>query len=123
MDKEEILSVTEELGGSFDSPFEGDFDTVVLRHRDTKKWFGLYFSVPKRYFREEGKAEFCLNLKCDPALASILFQNYAGILPAYHMNKTHWITVRLRRDVPEEEIKNLMRLSFDLTQSAKQKKL
>ena len=31
------------------------------------------------------------------------------------MNKTHWITVRLHSDVPDEEIVKLLNLSYDLT--------
>ena len=69
MEREEILSYIESFGGvAYDCPFEGDFDSVVLRHVSTRRWFGLYFAVPKRYFGEEGEgSEFCLNLKCPAA--------------------------------------------------------
>lgn len=97
-----------------DCPFEEDFETLVFRHKQTRRWFGLWLKVPKKYFGG-AEDEFCLNLKCPPQLSEILCQNYKGIFPAYHMNKAHWITVRLCSDVPEEEIKNLIRLSYDLT--------
>lgn len=38
-----------------------------------------------------------------------------GILPAYHMNKEHWITVLLDGTVEKEEICNLIDISFELT--------
>ena len=28
-----------------DNPFEGDFDTTVLRHKDTGKWFGIIMNI------------------------------------------------------------------------------
>ena len=38
-----------------------------------------------------------------------------GILPAYHMNKEHWITILLDGTVPEQKICDLIDISFDLT--------
>ena len=35
------------------------------------------------------------------------------------MNKEKWLTVRLDGSVPEDEIKNLIGLSFELTSSKK----
>ena len=116
MEKEEIIRAAERLEGSAaDYPFEGDFETVVFRHKQTRRWFGLVLKVPKRYLGEGARDEVCLNLKCPRDLSEILRQNYKGILPAYHMNKSHWITVRLHADVPQEEILRLWGLSYDLT--------
>ena len=44
-----------------------------------------------------------------------------GILPAYHMNKEHWITILLDGTVPKQKICDLIDISFDLTRR-KQKK-
>lgn len=97
-----------------DTPFAGDAQTTVLRHADTKKWFGILLAVPKRYFGEGEGSEVCLNAKCPPELSAMLRQSYAGVLPAYHMNKERWVTVRLG-GVPEEEVKNVLLLSRELT--------
>ncbi len=115
MEMKELTEWIKGLGNvTADSPFEEDFETLVFRHSKTRRWFGLWLKVPKKYFGG-AEDEFCLNLKCPPQLSEILRQNYKGILPAYHMNKAHWITVRIRSDVPGEEIRNLIRLSYDLT--------
>ena len=37
--------------------------------------------------------DLSMNLKCDPELAISLREQYPGIIPGYHMNKTHWNTV------------------------------
>lgn len=33
------------------------------------------------------------NVKCDPEKAIALREEFACVLPAYHMNKTHWNTI------------------------------
>lgn len=33
------------------------------------------------------------NVKCDPAKALELRENYPCVLPGYHMNKKHWNTI------------------------------
>ncbi|MBQ8907437.1 MAG: MmcQ/YjbR family DNA-binding protein [Clostridia bacterium] len=36
------------FGAEADYPFEKDFETAVLRHRDNRKWFALVMRVPRR---------------------------------------------------------------------------
>ena len=36
-----------------------------------------------------------ISLKCDPALAMELREQYPDVTPAYHFNKKHWNTVYL----------------------------
>ena len=42
-------------------------------------------------------------------------------MPAYHMNKMHWITVLLNGTVPQERVFDLIDMSFLATASAKKK--
>jgi predicted DNA-binding protein (MmcQ/YjbR family) len=119
--REEIISMALELPGSAaDTPFEGDGISTVLRHGDTGKWFGLVFRAPRNRvgLTGEGWADI-LNLKCDPLVSYGLMQEYPDILPAWHMNKQLWITVRLEGNVPRETLELLMRMSFDLTSKKK----
>jgi predicted DNA-binding protein (MmcQ/YjbR family) len=51
-----------------------------------------------------------INLKCDPAKVEDLRADYNYIIPGYHMNKTHWITILLNEDA---EIKVVRRLTED----------
>lgn len=62
---------------------------------------------------QEGNLD-ALNLKCDPVLNSLL-RGEEGILPAYHMNKKHWITILLDSSFPKEQVYNLIDNSYDLT--------
>ena len=115
MEKKELTEWIKGLGEvTADCPFEEDFETQVFRHAKTRRWFGLWLKVPKKYFGG-AEDEFCLNLKCPPQLSEILRQNYKGILPAYHMNKASWITAALDGSIPDDKLKMLLELSFEAT--------
>ena len=60
-----------------------------------------------------GNAEV-LNVKCAPLLVGSLWLQ-AGFLPAYHMNKSSWITAALDGSVPAETIELLLDVSYELT--------
>ena len=88
---------------------------AVYRHRENRKWFAVVMNLSKRKIGidEEGIVDV-MNLKCDPILiGSLLLKK--GIFPAYHMNKGNWISVILDGSVPDQEIKWLVDMSFDLT--------
>lgn len=97
-------------------------DSAVFRHTENGKWFGVLMRVsaeklPRLRETGTGGTEFVniLNLKCEPDLAAALAAGKRGIFPAYHMNKTHWISVCLNGSVSEEELDSLIELSFELT--------
>ncbi|MEZ4798474.1 MAG: MmcQ/YjbR family DNA-binding protein [Flavobacteriales bacterium] len=54
-----------------------------------------------------------INLKCDPERAVELREQYDGIKPGYHMNKTHWNTVSTAGDVPDPLMLELLKHSYD----------
>jgi predicted DNA-binding protein (MmcQ/YjbR family) len=91
-----------------DYPFDevvNDYATTVMRHKANKKSFALIM-------RHNGA--LYLNLKCDPLEADFLRQAFEGVIPGYHMNKTHWNTIVIDSDVPDEEIKRQIERSYDL---------
>lgn len=115
IERTEILKMTINLlHAGHDCPFSKDQETTVLRRRDNGKWFGIWLRVPRRIFGEGQGSEFALNLKCEPVLARMLRTTYAGIVPAYHMNKVHWLTVRLNGSVPREEVEKLLCFACEL---------
>ena len=59
-----------------------------------------------------------LNLKCDPALAPLLRENVPGVIPGYHMNKTHWNSVVLSQ-APDDEVLRMLEHSYALTKPKK----
>ena len=63
------------------------------------------------------------NLKCDPDRAISLREEYDGVIPGYHMSKTHWNTVYFDRDVPESLLIELIDHSYDLILKGFSKKI
>ena len=94
----------------------GEDDGAVLRHSDNRKWFALVMRVGRGKLGLAGDGQVdVVNLKiADRMFKDVLMQN-KGILPAYHMNKRHWISVILDGTMPEEELTLLIRDSYRLT--------
>ena len=88
---------------------------TTFKHINNKKWFALIADVPyeKLKIKKEGIVDV-INLKNIPELIGSL-RKENGILPAYHMNKEHWISILLDGTVPIEKICDLIDVSYDLT--------
>ncbi|HEY8914277.1 MmcQ/YjbR family DNA-binding protein [Lacisediminihabitans sp.] len=55
-----------------------------------------------------------VSLKCDPEESIALRAEFPQITPGYHLNKKHWITVRLEGGVPDELVEQLLTASHAL---------
>ena len=62
-----------------------------------------------------------VNLKCDPLLVDAM-RREPGFFPAYHMNKTHWITAALDGSADDEKLRFILEMSYDLTKPKTQRK-
>lgn len=58
-----------------------------------------------------------LSLKCDPLLAETLRDRYESVMPGYHLNKKHWNTILLTGQLSDDEVKALIRHSYELVAS------
>lgn len=100
----------------------GEDDGAVLRHSDNRKWFALVMNVDRKKLGLSGDGHVdVVNLKIEDKMFKDVLMRDAGILPAYHMNKEHWITVLLDGTVEEEQVCGLIDLSFAATASKKAK--
>lgn len=100
----------------------GEDDGAVLRHSDNRKWFALVMCVGREKLGLAGDGQVdVVNLKIEDRMFKDVLMQDKGILPAYHMNKEHWITVLLDGTVEEEQICSLIDLSFAATASKKKK--
>jgi predicted DNA-binding protein (MmcQ/YjbR family) len=88
-------------GAKLDYPF-GE-NTAVYKTDD--KMFALV---------RENKEPVQISLKCDPILAETLRSKYDTVMPGYHLNKKHWNTIVLTGQIPWDDIKDLIRHSYDL---------
>jgi len=103
-------------GTSPDYPFDTDFQTAVLRHADSRKWYAIVMRVPRRKFGlVSDEVIDVVNLK----LPTEMFGSFGaedGVFPAYHMNKVHWISVLLP-DAPQDVVSFLTSVSFEATKT------
>ncbi len=101
-------------GVTADYPWEDK--NAVYRHKDNKKWFALIMDIPKSKLGiADDEIVSVVNLKCGPLLSGSLLGD-EGIHPAYHMNKAHWITLRLDSSVPDDKVLWLLDISHNLTE-------
>lgn len=122
MNKQQFLEYClDAFATSPDYPFDMDFETAVLRHADSKKWYALVMRIPRsKLGTDSDEMVDVVNLK----LPQEMFGSFGaddGVYPAYHMNKLHWISVILQ-DAPTDVIRLLVYASFEATGMAKRKK-
>ena len=116
MTKEKLVNYCAETYGTVpDCPFEEDFVTTVLRHGDTKKWYGIVMEISRRKFGiDSDETTSVLNVKL-PTEMHGSFSKADGVYPAYHMNKNHWVSVVLA-DAPDDLVEFLINVSFEVTE-------
>ena len=102
MNIEDFREYCLKLDDGVEESFPFDNDTLVFKVKN--KIFAL---------ANVEKFEF-INMKCNPEKALELRENYNGIEPGYHMNKKHWNSVYLNKDVKDILVKELIQHSFDL---------
>ena len=107
MNKEEIINYCLLLKDTYkETPFPEDFESVVLKHKENKRWFALLMNV---------KGKLYLNIKTEPEYSELLRKSYKYIIPAYHMNKIHWNTIIVEECKDVELLKELVNGSYQLT--------
>lgn len=63
-----------------------------------------------------------VTFKCIPEDGALLVGQYESVIPGYHMNKKHWITISLTGELPEEMLIDLANNSYNLVVSKLTKK-
>lgn len=94
-----------------DYPFH-DPNWCVIRHKENRKVFAWIFDKDGHVW---------VNLKCDPTWREFWRETFVSVLPAYHLNKTHWNSVILDGTVPREDICRMVGESYDLTKAKNEK--
>ncbi len=94
-----------------DYPFH-DPNWCVMRHRGNRRVFAWIFDKDGHTW---------INVKCDPAWTQFWRDAFAAVIPAYHLNKTHWNSIILDGTIPEKDICTMIRESYQLTSSRRKK--
>ena len=95
---------------------------AIFRHPASKKWYAALMRVlPEKLGLAEGEALDVMDIRCSTIMIGSLLST-KGFLPAYHMNKNHWISIILDGSVPDKEITPLLELSYDSVAPKRRKK-
>lgn len=90
-----------------DFPFGEGTSVYKIGHKETGE--GKLFAIIS-----DESSPLRVSLKCDPILAVNLREKYESVVPGYHLNKKHWNTVICSGQLDDEEIKDLVRHSYQL---------
>ena len=105
--------VQEKYGNQLEYLWEKSPDTAVLRHEDNQKWYAILMRISwDRLDKGRDGLVEAVNLKHDQ-VADLLSQK--GIYPAFHMNKSYWISLPLDDTLTDEKVLELFERSWFLT--------
>ena len=103
--------MTENIVPYHDNPFEKT-DAMGFMVEDKGKWYALMMQVPLQKLGVASKADaLILNMKIHPEDKERLIAT-DGIFEAYHMNKTHWISIALNVCTDDALIKECIYTSY-----------
>lgn len=98
----------------------------ALSKDDTEE--GLPFGNETLVFKVKGKIFLLMgldndpvqfNVKCDPARAIELREEYECVIPGYHMNKKHWNTIIIDGTLSRKQLKEMIDHSYSLVAKRK----
>ena len=102
-------------GGNHVNPFK-KYPDILAMVNEKNKWYALLLDVEYNKLNKNiditTKVKI-LNLKYPTDNISDIIDNQ-NIFPAYHMNKKHWISVVLDKNIKLETIKELIDISYSL---------
>ena len=122
MDQAELARYARETYGTeAEHLFPETPETYILRHRENRKWYAVVMSVPRKKLGLTGEEPvFLLDVKCGPLLSGS-YLGKPGVVPAWHMNKTHWLGLLLDGSASEETVRELLEISYRLTAGSRKK--
>ena len=95
---------------------------AIFRHSGSRKWYAVLMRVlPEKLGLPGEEALDIIDIKCSTIMIGSLLST-KGFLPAYHMNKNHWISIVLDNSVPDDQITPLLELSYDSVTPKRRKK-
>ena len=86
---------------------------AIFRHPASKKWYAAMMRVlPVKLGLAGEETLDVMDIRCSTIMIGSLLST-KGFLPAYHMNKNHWISIVLDGSVSDDQITPLLELSYD----------
>jgi len=107
--------IAEKYGVSPEYPWLSSPLHGVFRHESNRKWFAIIMNISgSKLGLQNNELIDIMNVKCDQLLiGSLLGQR--GFFPAYHMNKSNWISIALDGSAEDDTVRWLIDMSFAAT--------
>ncbi len=96
-----------------DAPFH-DENWQLVRYKGNKKAF---------LWTYERDGFINLNVKVKPDDAYFWRQAYVSVIPGYHQNKDNWNTIILDGSIPDEDVRQMIRESYDIISDSPTKRI
>ena len=90
------------------------------------EWDAIRYTVRGKIYALVGndrEGNHIISVKLPPEYGLELRERYAEITPGYHLNKTHWSSMLLGGDVPDEVLKKMLDCSYELIFQSLSKKV
>lgn len=118
--KEKVLTYVKEKYGT-DPEYPWEDCNATLKTNNSHKWYGLLMDIPYSKLQKDSLNDsiiHAINIKCDKEMIQTLI-DYQHFFPAYHMNKTYWITILLNQTLDESLLYKLIDQSYALVEKQK----
>ena len=107
------------FGTEPEAPWEDSPDAYTFKTAKRNKWYALFMTIPYKSLGLVAKGTLdVVNIKLPPAKVLDLIDR-VHFYPAYHMNKKHWITIVLNKEVDEPLVQQLLEESYGLVEKLK----
>ncbi len=90
------------------------------------EWEATLYRIGGKMFAllgADGVKKPIISLKCEPMTGQLLRSQYEDVVPGYYLNKEHWNSIFLEGAVPEEALKHMIDMSYDLVFNSLTKKM
>lgn len=90
------------------------------------EWEATRYLIRGKIFVMQGGDKYkkpIITLKCEPVFGQLLREQNQHIVPGYYMNKEHWNSAYLEGDVPDDVLKQMIDMSYDLVLKSFSKKM
>lgn len=110
-----IQYVKEKYNDDLEYLWEKFSNNAVFRNKQNQKWYGLLLTVSRNKIDGKGNEEIeILDILLEPENIGKLI-DYKKYFPGYHMNKKHWVTIKLDKTVDINKIYQLLDNSYELS--------
>ena len=107
------------FGTEPEAPWEDSPDAYTFKTAKRNKLYALFMTIPYKSLGLVAKGTLdVVNIKLPPEKVLDLIDR-VHFYPAYHMNKKHWITIVLDKEVDEPLVQQLLEESYGLVEKLK----